>query len=154
MTTVVVVGGGIAGLDAARLLGADGFDVTVVEAANRWGGKLAPVVLNGVRLDAGAESILARRPEGVGQEESRHLAELGLIGEYLEGLPYRSRIMELTEDDWLSWSFGQQRQFLDDLQAKVTLYQQIYDNTDLWIALDGQRTGGDAVYPMPLDALP
>jgi len=101
-----------------------------------------------------AAATMARRPEGVGQEESRHLAELGLIGEYLEGLPYRSRIMELTEDDWLSWSFGQQRQFLDDLQAKVTLYQQIYDNTDLWIALDGQRTGGEAVYPMPLDALP
>ncbi|MGO4124298.1 serine/threonine protein kinase [Inquilinus sp. YAF38] len=101
-----------------------------------------------------AAATMARRPEGVGREDARHLAELGLIGEYLEGLPYRSRIMELTEDDWLSWSFGQQRQFLDDLQAKVTLYQQIYDNTDLWIALDGQRTGGDAVYPMPLDALP
>ncbi|WP_225769717.1 vWA domain-containing protein [Inquilinus sp. Marseille-Q2685] len=101
-----------------------------------------------------AAATMARRPEGVGQEEARHLADLGLIGEYLQGLPYRSRIMELTEDDWLSWSFGQQRQFLDDLQAKATLYQQIYDNTDLWIALDGQRTGGDAVYPMPLDALP
>ncbi|MGO1077078.1 vWA domain-containing protein [Inquilinus sp. CA228] len=101
-----------------------------------------------------AAATMARRPEGVGREEARHLADLGLIGEYLEGLPYRSRIMELTEDDWLSWSFGQQRQFLDDLQAKVTLYQQIYDNTDLWIALDGQRSGGDAVYPMPLDALP
>ncbi|MFE0752533.1 serine/threonine protein kinase [Inquilinus sp. NPDC058860] len=101
-----------------------------------------------------AAATMARRPEGVGREDARHLADLGLIGEYLEGLPYRSRIMELTEDDWLSWSFGQQRQFLDDLQAKATLYQQIYDNTDLWIALDDQRTGGDAVYPMPLDALP
>lgn len=101
-----------------------------------------------------AAATMARRPEGVGLSEARRLADTGLIGEYLEGLPYRSRIMELTEDDWLAWSFGQQRQFLDDLDAKVTLYQQIYDNTDLWIALDGTRTGGEAVFPIPLDALP
>jgi protoporphyrinogen/coproporphyrinogen III oxidase len=73
MTTVVVVGGGITGLSAARLLVLDGFDVTVVEASDRWGGKLAPLPLNGVRLDAGAESILARRPEGL-----ELLADLGL----------------------------------------------------------------------------
>jgi serine/threonine-protein kinase PpkA len=101
-----------------------------------------------------AAATMARRPEGVGGENARRLADLGLIGEYLEGLPYRSRIMELSEDDWLSWSFGQQRQFLDDLEAKVALYRQIYDNTDLWIALDGDRSGGDAVSPIPLDALP
>ncbi|WP_026872203.1 vWA domain-containing protein [Inquilinus limosus] len=101
-----------------------------------------------------AAATMARRPEGVAREEARRLVDLGLIGEYLDGLPYRSRIMELTEDDWLSWSFGQQRQFLDDLEAKVALYQQIYDNNDLWIALDGNRGGGEAVYPIALDALP
>jgi serine/threonine-protein kinase PpkA len=101
-----------------------------------------------------AAATMTRRPEGVGGDNARRLADLGLIGEYLEGLPYRSRIMELSEDDWLSWSFGQQRQFLDDLEAKVALYRQIYDNTDLWIALDGDRSGGDAVSPIPLDALP
>ena len=65
MTGVAVVGGGITGLSAARLLALHDVDVIVLEAGNRWGGKLAPVVMNGVRLDAGAESILARRPEAL-----------------------------------------------------------------------------------------
>ena len=73
MTTIIVVGGGITGLCAARLLALDGFEVTVLEATSRWGGKLAPIMLNGVRLDAGAESILARRPEGLDL-----IADLGL----------------------------------------------------------------------------
>jgi protoporphyrinogen/coproporphyrinogen III oxidase len=65
MIRVAVVGGGITGLSAARLLALQGVDVVVLEAGNRWGGKLAPVAMNGIRLDGGAESILARRPEGL-----------------------------------------------------------------------------------------
>jgi oxygen-dependent protoporphyrinogen oxidase len=47
MTIVVVVGGGITGLSAARQLALDGFGVLVLEAGGRWGGKLAPLLLNG-----------------------------------------------------------------------------------------------------------
>jgi oxygen-dependent protoporphyrinogen oxidase len=65
MTSVVVVGGGVTGLSAARLLARNGANVTVLEAGSRWGGKLAPVRVKGCRLDGGAESILARRPEGL-----------------------------------------------------------------------------------------
>ena len=65
MTSVDVVGGGVTGLSAARLLARQGIDVTVLEAGSRWGGKLAPTAIKGVRLDGGAESILARRPEGL-----------------------------------------------------------------------------------------
>ncbi|MEZ0089516.1 protoporphyrinogen oxidase [Streptacidiphilus sp. EB129] len=67
---VVVVGGGIAGLAAAaRLSGADGGTpsarVTLLEAGERLGGKLRSGELDGIPVDLGAESMLARRPEAV-----------------------------------------------------------------------------------------
>ncbi len=63
---VVVVGGGLAGLTAAHLLGQRGDDVTVLEAASEPGGKLRRVEVGGVVVDVGAEAMLNRRPEGVG----------------------------------------------------------------------------------------
>ncbi|WP_217213281.1 protoporphyrinogen oxidase [Streptomyces sp. AC550_RSS872] len=62
---VVVIGGGIAGLAAAHRLLDAGRQVTVVEASDRLGGKLLPGRIAGVRVDFGAESMLARRPEAV-----------------------------------------------------------------------------------------
>ncbi len=60
----MVVGGGIAGLTAAYLLGAD-HDVVLLEASPVLGGKLRGADVAGVRVDVGAEAMLARRPEGV-----------------------------------------------------------------------------------------
>ncbi|MEV7521023.1 protoporphyrinogen oxidase [Streptomyces sp. NPDC091371] len=62
---VVVIGGGIAGLAAAHRLLADGARVTLLEAGDRLGGKLYAGELAGARVDLGAESVLARRPEAV-----------------------------------------------------------------------------------------
>lgn len=63
---VVVVGGGIAGLAAAHALrGSAGLDVTVLEAADRVGGKLRTSEVEGIAVDEGAESFLARVPEAL-----------------------------------------------------------------------------------------
>ncbi|MCX4547456.1 protoporphyrinogen oxidase [Streptomyces sp. NBC_01267] len=62
---VVVIGGGISGLAAAHRLLATGARVTVLEGSGRVGGKLHAGEIEGVRVDLGAESMLARRPEAV-----------------------------------------------------------------------------------------
>ncbi|QNE74136.1 protoporphyrinogen oxidase [Streptomyces finlayi] len=62
---VVVIGGGIAGLAAAHRLLATGLRVTLLEATDRVGGKLMTGEVAGARVDLGAESMLARRPEAV-----------------------------------------------------------------------------------------
>jgi oxygen-dependent protoporphyrinogen oxidase len=73
---VAIVGGGVAGLSAAFLLRDAGLTVTVLEGSPRLGGKLVVSEVGGVEVDAGAEALLARRPEGVGL-----IADLGMSGE-------------------------------------------------------------------------
>lgn len=65
--SVVVVGGGISGLAAAHALasGPNPPLITVLESSPRLGGKLTGAELEGVPVDLGAESVLARRPEAV-----------------------------------------------------------------------------------------
>lgn len=74
---VVVVGGGVSGLAAASRLADDGFGVLVIEASQRVGGKLCAHTVGGITLEAGAESLLARRPEGLALvERAGRLADL------------------------------------------------------------------------------
>ncbi|MFD0310581.1 protoporphyrinogen oxidase [Streptomyces sp. NPDC127119] len=72
---VVVIGGGIAGLAAAHRLLNGGARVTVLEASDRLGGKLLPGSVAGARVDLGAESMLARRPEAVALAHEVGLAD-------------------------------------------------------------------------------
>ncbi|MFE5401201.1 protoporphyrinogen oxidase [Streptomyces sp. NPDC056580] len=72
---VVVIGAGISGLAAAHRLLRRGARVTVLEASGRVGGKLLPGEIAGVRVDLGAESMLARRPEAVALAREAGLGE-------------------------------------------------------------------------------
>ena len=61
----VVIGGGIAGLAAARRLALGGHSVTLLEATDRLGGLIHSVELDGVRVDIGAEAFAVARPEAL-----------------------------------------------------------------------------------------
>jgi len=70
---VVVIGGGIGGLVAARECAKVGMQVTVLEASDTLGGAIRRAELDGIVVDAGAESYATR-----GGHVRELLTELGL----------------------------------------------------------------------------
>ena len=88
---IAVVGGGISGLAGAyrlrALLGPDA-RITVVEPADRLGGKLRTIELAGSPYDVGAEAFLSRRPQATAL-----LTEVGLAGELTHPTTARAGIL-------------------------------------------------------------
>ncbi len=118
----------------------------VVDQANA--GRLAPQnVFANIRAAALAA---ARDPRRIGTLERLG----GAFGEYLDGLPYRSQVMELTEQDWLDLQPGGQRELLNGLEAKLRLFEEYARTPALWVQLGSGRQPGAAVFPVPLDSLP
>jgi oxygen-dependent protoporphyrinogen oxidase len=74
---VIIVGGGISGLAAAWHLrqGDPDLELVVLDGSDAPGGKLRRAQLAGVVIDVGAESILARRPEGTDLARAIGLAD-------------------------------------------------------------------------------
>jgi len=105
-------------------------------------------------------ATVSRDPERLGRTtattagEGSSLADMGLIGDYIEGLPYKGEVMNLSLEDWHNWPARRQIEFLRGLEEKIAYYRALHDNTDLWISLDGGPVDGDSVFPLALDMLP
>lgn len=102
-------------------------------------------------LQAAAVSA-ARTPDQI--RNAKSMADAGLVPEFLVGLPYKSKLMAMTNELWASWSNDEQDEFLTDLDAKVQLYTVIHDTPDGWIKLNEGDDPNDAVYPIQLEMLP
>lgn len=97
---------------------------------------------------------LGRDPDSVSNSQSSKIAELGLLGEYLDDLPYKSRIQELDEDTWSSMGPDEQNQTIYDLESKLKYYQLCNDDLSRWVKLNPLEDASEAVYPVPLEILP
>ncbi|WP_295458283.1 vWA domain-containing protein [uncultured Thiodictyon sp.] len=102
----------------------------------------------------GAAAAMARDPDKVNELQVKRLADVGQVGAWLDGLPYTSQIMNLTQERWLSRSYAEQQEVLDVIEEKIKVYRKIHDETDRWIRLSPQSSPGEAVTTVPLDSLP
>jgi hypothetical protein len=91
------------------------------------------------------------RPAGTG--EVRTIRASNLLPSFLKLLPYKTKILYMTRDDWLSGGVSGQQEFIDDLDYKLQQYQDIYNEPRRWTALD-PKDPGNAICPVPLDVLP
>jgi serine/threonine-protein kinase PpkA len=102
-------------------------------------------------LSAAAQT--SRDPGRFSRRPDQNLRELGVLGEFLDDLPYRSSIMRLTEEDWYRLSVGEQQAIINDLKSKIRRYKQIHNDVDNWVTF-GASNPGDAVYRVPLSLMP
>jgi len=100
---------------------------------------------------ASASAHMSRDPTRL--KQGGNLVEGGILGEYLEGLPYRSKSLTMTQDLWLSLSVAEQQDFIDELESKIRLYETFHNDIANWVRF-GEAQPGDALYRVPLATLP
>jgi hypothetical protein len=87
-------------------------------------------------------------------KNAKSLAETGLAPEFMTDLPYKSQIMNMSNEMWSSFGQDQQDEFLNEIDAKIKLYVAIHDDPQGWIALNKGDDPDEHVYPLSLNALP
>lgn len=99
-------------------------------------------------------AAMGQDPNKIKQGGATKIADLGLLGEYLDGIPYKSQVTSIDEDSWKSMGAQQQEKFIMDLKKKLRHYKTYNDDVDRWISLTEGSDPKDNVYPVPLEALP
>ncbi len=100
-----------------------------------------------------ASAQLARDPVAFSAKPGQNLQQTGVLGEFLDGLPYKSTIMLMTEDDWYSKSVGEQTAVINRLNSLIARYEEYDKDTSNWQSF-GAANSGDWIYRVPLSVLP
>ena len=82
-----------------------------------------------------------------------NLVQRGLLPEFIEGLPYRSAVLNLDEQRWAAMSAREQDDLVHGLESKLRLYREYHDDVKNWQSF-GAADPAEALYRVPLTALP
>lgn len=97
---------------------------------------------------------MGRDPQDVSQGQDATLGDLTVIGEMLDGLPYESTIMKITQNDWIRMSAAEQITIVNGMRDRIERYRRYNESTHLWSRYLATGQDGELLYPMPLDDLP
>lgn len=87
-------------------------------------------------------------------KDSRTLMESNHFPDFLHGLPYKSKIMGMTGDDWREMGADRANQYRNEIVSKVSYYAEIYKDGTKWQKLNEKSDSGEYVTPIPIDMLP
>lgn len=99
-------------------------------------------------------AAMGQDPSKLKSDSVTKIADLGLLGEYLDNIPYKSDVTGLDQDAWKSMSGLEQEKFIRNLNSKIRYYQKCNADVDRWISLSEGSDPRENVYPIPLEMLP
>lgn len=100
-----------------------------------------------------AAAQMSRDPNAFANSPGKNLKDAGVMDEFLNDLPYKSRILNLTEDEWYQKTTGEQKSILDHLEARIKRYEEYDRDNANWEGF-GDPDRNKWSYRVPLDMLP
>lgn len=100
-----------------------------------------------------ASAQMARDPNMFTMKPGANLQQLGVLGEFLDDLPYKSQVLSMTEEDWYNMPVGQQTAFINRLKSRIARYDEYEKDRDNWESF-GAPNSDDWLYRVPLNMLP
>jgi len=97
-------------------------------------------------------TISGRDPERL--SEAASLMESRYFADFLTGLPYKSKVMVMTRDDWRELGADRANQLANEMKSKVKYYTEVYTDASKWQRLNENDDSGDFVAPILIDMLP
>ncbi len=132
-THVVVIGGGMAGLAAARACAAVGIRVTLLEASDRLGGCIASAELDGVTLDVAADGFAPGVVRRLADELGLPIVDAARSDRWVSGIPGGAApiptdsVLGIPANPWseevrrfIGWR-GAWRAYVDRLRPPMTI---------------------------------
>ena len=100
-----------------------------------------------------AAAQMSRDPSSFNKDPGANLAQKGVLLEVLDGLPYKSEVLRLRQQDWLDMSTGERQKFISRLKGLVRRYEEYDRDNTHWEGF-GSTNSNEWVYRVPLNMLP
>lgn len=86
--------------------------------------------------------------------EAEDLRRGGYFSDLITGLPYNSKILGMSREEWSSLGSDKESDLIKEFQSKLRYYRELDSNATQWTQLGEQDTPEDYVCPVLIEMLP